>query len=149
MCNINQKFISTNLPKTLEEWVSSERGSAPLHLNRLAFGCIITLVKPLKIADMMGKNLLLKAKAKKKKKENWLSFVYLTNCKHSLNTLTINPLISLIPYLVFPQPTSEAMQLASNTQERKTKELQTPKKKKICKKLFYSWASKALLLACW
>jgi len=93
----------------------------------------------------MGKNLLLKAKAKKEKeKKNWLSFVYLTNCKHSLNTLTINPLISLIPYLVFPHPTSEAMQLASNTRERKTKDLQTPMKKNMQKiVLFLSFKSSA------
>jgi len=84
----------------------------------------------------MGKNLLLKAKAKKKEKE-LVVLVYLTNCKHSLNTLTINPLISLIPYLSVLTPTSEAMQLASNTR-KKNYDLQTPKKKKYAKNVFYS-----------
>lgn len=31
MYNINQKFISTNLPKTLEEWVVSERQGTLTH----------------------------------------------------------------------------------------------------------------------
>lgn len=59
------------------------REGVPPYINRLAFSCII-LVKPLKIADIMGK--ILKAKKQNKKKKLLVVFVYYAISTYSLDT---------------------------------------------------------------